>query len=212
MHEKLELNRILVKKEANFSPKGISVGFEDLSTSFGADVRALRKMRNKTLSELAEAMGRSVGWMSQVERDISHPTIEELRQLARALDAPISLFFGQAEARAEEAGKIVRASTRRKIGGGDVGLVEELLSPDLTDDFEMLRSEFLPGARLPDYVQRDTQEVGYIVCGKLTLLIEDTEYTLEEGDSFRIKGEKFKWSNPHQETAVVIWVIAPPIY
>ena len=180
--------------------------------SLGADLRALRKSRGLTLIDLSETLGRSVGWLRQVERDISSPTIEEMRILAAALDVPLSLFFGQSEASVEDAGRIVRKSSRRKIGGGDVGLVEELLSPDLTDDFEVLRSVFAPNAKLTNFVTRPTQEVGYIISGELTLWIADAKYELTAGDSFRIRGEQFKWANPNTTDAVVIWVIAPPIY
>ena len=110
------------------------------SGSLGADVRSIRKSRGITLIEMSETLDRSVGWMSQVERDISEPSIEELRAIAKALTVPVSIFFGQAEAHADEIGYVVRKDTRRKIGGGAVGLVEELLSPDLTDDFEMIHS------------------------------------------------------------------------
>lgn len=181
-------------------------------SSLGADLRSLRKSRGMTLSELAERLGKSVGWVSQVERDISHPTIDDLRQLAAALDVSVSLFFGQSTSRAEEDGRIVRKGSRRSIGGGEVGLSEELLSPDLTDDFEMLRSVFAPGAKLVETVTRPTQEVGYIVSGELTLWIDGEEYALGPGDSFRIRGEAFRWENPHEIEAVVIWVIAPPVY
>ena len=180
--------------------------------SLGADLRALRKTRGLTLIDLSETLGRSVGWLSQVERDISSPTIEEIRKMAAALNVPLSLFFGQSEASAEDVGRIVRKSSRRKIGGGDVGLVEELLSPDLTDDFEVLRSVFTPNAKLTNFVTRPTQEVGYIVSGELTLWIAQDKYELSAGDSFRIRGEQFKWANPNATDAVVIWVIAPPIY
>ncbi|MEM7243228.1 MAG: XRE family transcriptional regulator [Pseudomonadota bacterium] len=180
--------------------------------SLGADLRALRKRRGRTLSDLADALGRSVGWLSQVERNISEPSIGELRELSAALDVPISLFFSQGAAVAHEDGRIVRADARRRIGGGEMGLVEELLSPDLTDDFEMLRSVFKPGAKLEEMQQRDTTEVGYVVSGRLNLQIGDQDYDLREGDSFRIRGESFRWENKGDADAVVIWVISPPIY
>lgn len=180
--------------------------------SLGADVRSIRKSRGMTLIELSEKLGRSVGWMSQVERDISQPSIDELRYISKVLDVSISLFFGQADADASEIGHVVRKETRRKIGGGAAGLVEELLSPDLTDDFEMIHSTFAPGAELTKFVMRPTQEVGYMISGRLTLWIEDQKFDLNPGDSFRIRGEAHKWANPYTENAVVIWVIAPPVY
>ena len=190
----------------------LSINFLKTTGTLGVDLRALRKSRGITLTDLSEKMGRSVGWLSQVERDISSPTINELRQLAKIFNVPLSLFFGSSEAKANEVGRIVRKSARRKIGGGDIGLVEELLSPDLTDDFEVLRSVFRPNAKLENFVTRPTQEVGYVVSGNLNLWIENEIFELGSGDSFRIRGEQFKWANPNNEDAIVIWVIAPPIY
>ena len=43
------------------------------SPSLGADLRALRRARGLTLTELAGQIDRSVGWLSQVERDLSAP-------------------------------------------------------------------------------------------------------------------------------------------
>ena len=43
----------------------------DQPASLGADLRALRKARGVTLAELAADLNRSVGWLSQVERDLS---------------------------------------------------------------------------------------------------------------------------------------------
>ena len=182
------------------------------SGSLGADLRSIRKSRGITLIEISEKLDRSVGWMSQVERDISAPSIDELRDISAILDVPISIFFGQTETESTEVGRVVRKETRRKIGNGTNGLIEELLSPDLTDDFEVIYSVFEQGAALKEFITRPTQEVGYIISGRLTVWIGDRKFDLEAGDSFRIREEPHKWANTHDEKAVVIWVIAPPVY
>lgn len=180
--------------------------------TLGADLRALRKSRGLTLSDLGNRLGRSTGWLSQVERDISDPSITDLRQIAAALDVSVSMLFRHEAAPAHEAGYVVRRGARRPIGNQIAGLVEELLSPDLTDDFEMVHSTFQPRSCITDPVTRPTQEVGYVLRGRLDIEIAGTTHHLEPGDSFRIRGEPFRWSNPHDETAVAIWVIAPPVY
>ena len=179
--------------------------------TLGADIRALRKARGVTLATLAAQLDRSVGWISQVERDISEPSFTELQKIAAGLGVPVSLFFGQAAADPVEQGYVVRNHARRHIGTGD-GLTEALLSPDLTDDFEMVHSTFAPGAELAEAVTRQTQEVGYMISGNLTLWIGDREFQLDPGDSFRIRGEPYRWANRGQAPAVVIWAIAPPVY
>lgn len=184
----------------------------DLPKTLGADLRALRKARGLTLTDLAETLGRSVGWLSQVERDMSEPSITDLRHIAAALGVAVSMLFRHAAAPAHEAGHVVRAANRRPIGSKIAGLVEELLSPDLTDDFEMVHSTFEPQSRITESVTRPTQEVGYLLSGTLHLEIEGKTHVIHPGDSFRIRGEAFRWSNPHDVPAVAIWVIAPPVY
>jgi transcriptional regulator with XRE-family HTH domain len=182
------------------------------SQSVGRDIRALRKARGMTLVDVADRMGRSVGWMSQVERDLSRPSIDELRRLAELFGVNISLFFGQAPTAPDEEGRIVRAAARRQLGLGEDGLIEELLSPDLTDDFEMFHSTFEPGAVLKDFVRRPTQEVGYLMSGRLRLFLGEKVFELTRGDSFRVRDEPYRWENPYKKPAVAIWVIAPPVY
>ncbi|GHA59463.1 XRE family transcriptional regulator [Amylibacter ulvae] len=185
---------------------------QNLATSLGADLRALRKSRGITLAEMAKQTQRSVGWVSQIERDLSEPSINDLRKLSNILGVSLSLFFGQSDTIENETGRIVRAGARRQIGGSEEGLVEELLSPDLTDDFEMVRSVFHPNSARTDFITRETQEVGYLISGRLTLWLGEEQFDLNAGDSFRIRGEGYRWENPYNETAVAIWVIAPPVY
>ena len=184
----------------------------DMPDSLGRDIRALRKSRKLTLSDLAEKLGRSVGWMSQVERDLSEPSIDEIQDLARAFDVPVKTLYGHAPAAEGEEGRIVRANARRPIGHRADGLAEDLLSPDLTDEFEVVHSTFAPLARRDTALSRPTQEVGYIISGTLDLTIDGTTHRLNPGDSFRIRGEPFCWANPNTTPCIAIWVIAPPVY
>ena len=116
------------------------------ASGVGADLRALRKARGLTLAGLALEVGRSVGWLSQVERDLAEPTISDLRRLADALEQPLSLFFGPSNAPEDERDYVVRWNSRRALGSAAEGLTEQLLSPDLSGSFEIVRSVFDPGA------------------------------------------------------------------
>lgn len=182
------------------------------STGLGADLRALRRRRKMTLQELADALDKSVGWLSQVERGLSYPDIDDLRGFADIFGVPLSLFFGSNAADDAEKGRIVRANGRRQLGTRDSGLLEELLSPDLTDDFEVLRSVFEPHSEAASPRIRNTQELGYLVSGRLDIWIGGLLYKLNASDSFRIKAEAHRWANPYDEPAVVIWIISPPVY
>ncbi|MEM7717722.1 MAG: cupin domain-containing protein [Pseudomonadota bacterium] len=182
------------------------------SDNLGHDLRVLRKRRGMTLTDVSEAVGRSVGWLSQVERNLSEPSDAELDALAGILGVSVASFFGRAPTRPEEADVIVRNNARRSLGRRVGGLDEELVSPDLTDEFEVVHSTFQPGAERHDNVIRPTQEVGYIVSGELEITIDTRTYTVGPGDSFRIRGEPFRWANRGSVPCIAIWVIAPPVY
>lgn len=183
-----------------------------VASGVGVDIRALRKARKMPLTELAAALNRSVGWLSQVERGQSEPSIQDLRGIAQIFETPISFFFRNEDAPEEERGWIVRAGARSQLGSSETGLVEELLSPDLSGEFEMIRSVFAPGAESDEVAARPTQEGGYLVRGKLDLWIDGRPFRLVEGDSFRFQNRSYRWRNPGDEPAIVIWVVAPPLY
>lgn len=179
--------------------------------TLGADIRALRKARKMTLVELGDALGRSVGWLSQVERDKSHPAIADLGRMADVLDVSISSFL-QVGAAPDEEGLVVRSHARRPIGSRTPGLTEALLSPDLTDDFEMIHSTFDPGSEITEPLTRPTQEVCYIVKGQFDIDVGGKKFKLTAGDSFRLRGQPFLWSNTSDQPCEIIWVISPPVY
>lgn len=176
------------------------------------DIRALRKARGLTLAEVSFRLGRSVGWLSQVERGLSTPALSDLRAFADLFAVPLSLFFAHEAAEEAERGVVVRAGRRRALGTSETGLVEELLSPDLGGSFEVLRSEFAPGAELRQASNRPTEEAGYVVSGRFDIEIDGTWHALAEGDSFRFAGKPFRWRNPGDLPAVVVWVVSPPVY
>jgi transcriptional regulator with XRE-family HTH domain len=192
--------------------RGVTSTTTNRASGVGADLRALRKARGLTLTELALKVGRSVGWLSQVERDLAEPTIADLHRLADALEQPLSLFFGPNPAPEDERGYVVRWNSRRALGSAEQGLVEQLLSPDLSGSFEIVRSVFDPGAELREFNRRATEEAGYLIAGELEMWIGERHFHLKPGDSFRFKDERHRWRNPGTKPAIAIWVIAPPVY
>jgi transcriptional regulator with XRE-family HTH domain len=178
----------------------------------GPDLRALRKARGLTLTELAVKVGRSVGFLSQVERDISDVSISDLRRIANALEIPLGWFFVHDDAPPDERGYVVRAHARRQLGTAESGLVEELLSPDLGGSFETILSTFAPGAELTAPQHRQTEEAGYVVAGELELWVGDRHFHLRAGDSFRFHDEPHRWRNSGGVPAVVVWIVSPPVY
>ncbi|WOD16966.1 helix-turn-helix domain-containing protein [Paraburkholderia kirstenboschensis] len=109
----------------------------------GQEIRKLRKARGKPLAELAHAIGRSVSFISQLERGRAEASIGDLKGVANALGVPVGWFFMPDEIPGGELGRIVRAGSRRQLGTVNDGFREELLSPDIGGAFQTLLEHFL---------------------------------------------------------------------
>lgn len=184
-----------------------------MSRQIGEDIRALRRSRGLTLQSLSAAIGRSVGWLSQIERGQTTPSVRDLGLLAERLGISINFFFRSAGRDESELGLIQRHADRAAIGSMESGLSEELLSPRLDGGFEIIRSVFAAGASSGGTVPaRAAEHGGVLLEGCLVLGIGDREFRLSPGDSFQFSGQDYAWRNEGTTSAVVVWVISPPIY
>ena len=190
----------------------LTLALERIDRRIARDLRALRRARSLTLAQMSESIGRSVGWLSQVERGISMPTLADLSRLADTFGVPMTLFFSREQQAEPEREVIVRANARRNLGSIEPGLEEELLLPVLGGSFEMRRRVFAPGSASDQHAGRDTEEAGYVIAGEIDIEVDGVCHTLQAGDSFRYKGKTMRWRNCGDEDAVVVWVMSPPVY
>ena len=181
----------------------------------GSQIRDLRAARGFSLARLAEAIDKSIGYVSQIERGRSEVSISTLKAISDALEVQIGWFFQGYDPRVPaEHGHVVRRENRRRLNFPGTGIEEELLSPTLTGEAELILSTFAPGARSGDeQVSRMAEQSGFVVAGELELNVGTRSFRLRTGDSFRIgRGESFSAANPGTDTSVSLWVIAPPRY
>lgn len=181
-------------------------------SAIGHDIRRLRRLRGLSRDHVAAMTTLATDFLEQVEAGDSAISVADLQRITQLLDVPLSWFFINAPGTIEERGHIVRAGSRRRVGEGGGGLVEELLSPDLGGGFEMFRSVFEPGAEMGGAQRRNTEEGGYLVSGELELWLDERHFHLHAGDSFRFSGEYYRWRNPGDRETVIVWVISPPVY
>ena len=181
----------------------------------GAQIRDLRKAKGLTIAALAERIDRSVGYVSQIERNLSELSIPALKRIAEALEVQISWFFhSPATVPAEERGYVVRKENRRRLSLSGIGVVEELLSPSLGGETELVLTRIPPHSTTGDeFVTRKAEESGLVLQGQLELWIEDRHFLLNAGDSFCFQAdESHRINNPGNIETIVVWVITPPVY
>lgn len=179
----------------------------------GSEIRGLRKARAITLTELATASGLSIGYLSLLERDRATPSIKALHAVSRALGVTISWFFEANDVPEEERDLVVRRARRRRLDYS-AGVVDELLSPNLTGALELLSCRFPPGASSGEEPYTHSgEEAGVVLRGRLELWVDGRMVTLEAGDSFGFQSAlPHRYRNPGPDEAEVIWAITPPSY
>ena len=180
----------------------------------GTSVRELREARAMTLQALSVRSGLSVGHLSQIERGLSSPSVGALQKVAKALGVTVGWFFRLPHAGlGNEAAYIVRADARRRLRFAS-GITDELLSPHLAGNLEMLLSRFAPGAASGEqtYTHRG-EEAGLVLSGSLEIWIGGERFDLAEGDSFSFPSTRpHRYRNPGGRETIVIWVITPPTF
>lgn len=179
----------------------------------GSEVRALRKARGLSLNALAGETGLSVGYLSQIERGISCPSLKALGAIARALGITVGWFFsGGNSGPVAEKGFVVRKQNRRRIMFRE-GFVDYLLSPNLEGKLEFILSHFSPGASTGEKYTHRGEEGGLVLEGRLEITIGEQSFILEAGDSFNFDStEPHRYRNVHDGETVVVYGITPPTY
>lgn len=182
----------------------------------GHQIRDLRKAKGLTLQTLADMVGRSVGYISQVERGVSKLPIPVLQQISDALGVRITWFFhSEVKQPLRELSHVVRHQSRRQLEYLGTGIKEELLSPNLSGDLLMILTRLSPLAKSDEQPrQRRGEEAGYVKSGILELKIGDNQFSLTEGDSFAIKANELHviYNPSHTQDTEIVWVITPPNY
>ena len=153
--------------------------------------------------------------MSQIERGKSTVTISALQEIADAFGVQIAWFFhSPMPTDPAEAELVVRGPNRRRIDFPGSGVQEELLSPTLSGQLELILTTFEPGSTTGDRDRlRRGEEAGYLISGMLDLIVDGRRLRLREGDSFAFtRSGPHRCINPGKTKAVVLWVITPPSY
>lgn len=148
----------------------------------GDKIRGIRKSEGLTVTALADKVGVSESYISQLERGLADPSVSLLRRLAWALHTSVSAFFDE-----EGAEPIVtRLAEREKSADGEGKASFAWISPAAEGlRMEMAEVRFAAGAAVtapknPHYTSF------FLTEGSLDIRYQDTAVTLESGDSIFI--------------------------
>ena len=177
----------------------------------GPRIRALRQARRLTLRDVAARSGVTESFLSQVEREVTSPSIASVQRIARALDLAIAELF------VEEAplGRVVRRGERRRIAYPGLGAVDEFLTRGTEGRLQVIYTTIQPGGGTGDeaYTHDSDEEVVVVLEGSLDLWVGAEHYRLETGDAVTHSSRvAHRNTNPGPGVARVLFCITPPSF
>ena len=177
---------------------------------FGAKLRERRRELHLTLDEVAQAIGLTQSFVSDVERDKASPSVNSLLALCDVLGITVgSLFVGSDTS-------VVRRGDRRPIKFGGVGVDDYLLSPNSKTRFQAILSELKPSAVGSEelYSLRADEVFVMAIVGEVTINLNGEETHLQQGDCMTYDPRTpHTYSNSSRtKKATALFIITPPPY
>lgn len=171
-------------------------------------IRAIRKAKKMSLRELAVLANVSTGLISQVERGLTQPSLDTLRQIAKALEVPLFSLFETSVADVT----VLRQHQRMTVSSAS-GIAYQRISPG-KGNLEILEG-FLPpsSSSAAEKWSHPAEECVWVTEGELTVLVGEEVYILKQGDScyFDSRTPHAYVNNSSNETRFMV-AITPPSY
>ena len=174
----------------------------------GNKIKALRHLCGLTQEELANRCELTKGYISQLENDLTSPSIATLKDILLALGTTLNEFFKE-----EEEEKIV--------------FKEEDFIEKQTSDFQLnwlvnnaqknmmepISVELNPHSQTEQDFPHEGEEFGYILSGSVVVHLGSKKYKCSKGESFYFISSKPHFiENVTDKKAKFIWVSTPPAF
>lgn len=180
---------------------------DETGVNVARQIRILRKRRNLSQAELAEASGLSRNTLSLLERGLTSPTVSTLKRLAIALGIDINAFFDKSD---DESIIYTKAESRvnLQLSHGlmadlGVGMHDQLITP--------LILELDPGARSGPELSHDGQDFILCIRGEVLYTVNGKAFVLEPGDSLFFDGRLLhRFQNMVAERSEILVILSAP--
>lgn len=174
----------------------------------GKKIRELRVRKGLTQEELADRSELSKGFISQLERDLTSPSITTLIDLLQCLGTTPGEFFRE------------EADEQLVFGGEDYfekrdlelkNTIEWIIPNAQKNMMEPIRLTLEAGGSTYPDNPHEGEEFGYVLRGAVTIHLGSRTYQAKKGESFYFTPDKQHYlSSKHGCT--VLWVSTPPSF
>lgn len=175
----------------------------------GAKIKRLRVQLGLTQEDLADRTELSKGFISQLERDLTSPSITTLIDILECLGTSPRAFFSD-----DSDKKVVfaRSDMFEKVDE-QYGQITWLVPNAQKNAMEPILITLAPGQATQQYDPHEGEEFGYVLSGSINLHLGSAKQRVKTGESFYVHPSTVHWlSNTGKSAARFIWVSTPPSF
>ena len=174
----------------------------------GSKLKEIRTLKGLTQEELADRAELSKGFISQLERNLTSPSIATLTDILQCLGTTLGEFFNETP---EEQVVFGKADYFEKY---DAELKNEIrwIIPNAQKNMmePILITLEAGGSTYPDN-PHEGEEFGYVLQGSVSIHRGAKTYKAKKGESFYFVADK-KHYLTSKGGAVILWVSSPPSF
>lgn len=172
----------------------------------GGKIRDLRQQYNLTQEELADRCELTKGYISQLENDLTSPSIATLVDILNALGTTLADFFR------DGADEKVVFSQEEYIEKRSDGMVWNWVIPNAQKNMmEPVLVELEAEASTQVDFPHDGEEFGYVLEGRIAIVCGKKTHVAKKGESFYFTANReHRIFNKGKGRARFLWISTPP--
>ncbi|MFU0826790.1 MAG: Cupin domain-containing protein [Lachnoclostridium sp.] len=174
----------------------------------GEKIKELRVLKSLTQEELADRAELSKGFISQVERDLTSPSIATLVDILQCLGTNLEEFFSETPS---EQVVFKKTDYFEKYDSELKNEIKWIIPNAQKNMMEPIMLTLEPGGSTYPDNPHEGEEFGYVLSGNITLHIGNKTYKVKKGESFYYKaGKKHFITASGKQGATLLWISTPP--
>lgn len=216
---------IKILKAEKRSPKAIGIAFpytcshgdlilpgsqqKNEPYNLGSAIKTFRQKQGMSQKELSHRVGVTPSNISQIESNQIFPSLPALYRISENLSVDVGSFFKDSLALTKT---VFPQSDATRITGRDLDKnsieITQLTPLDFLGPADSFLVKILPGKKIsPHFFAHKGEEMGYLLSGTLTAMVENQAHGLTPGDTIYFKTILPEgWRNTGKQTAVLHWL------
>ena len=180
-----------------------------IEEQIGAKIRNLRKQNGLTQEELADRTELTKGFISQMERGLTAPSVSTLLDIVECLGTNLSDFFHEEN----ELQIVYPKEDYFEKEDEHKNSITWLIATAQSRSMEPILVQLQPGQSMPEDKPHEGEEFGYVLDGEIRLHYGEDVYTVRKGDSFIFPANrKHKISSACKKVSSILWISSPPSF